>query len=78
MKFCLTIQLQLYIVNSFKFVKIFDNVSVWNLVTIAFERYLAVCQPFKHSKLTKSRVLKAFFVTCINGTIWTSGGSIQV
>ena len=31
-------------------------VSIWNLVLLAFERYLAVCHPFKHQELTAKRV----------------------
>ena len=33
-------------------------ILVWNLVTIAFERYLAVCQPFKHSNFTRRKIAK--------------------
>ena len=39
---------------------VFYLVVVWNLVTIAVERYLAVCQPFKHSSFTKQKVIGAF------------------
>ena len=38
----------------------FCLVVVWNLVTIAVERYLAVCQPFKHSGFTKRKVVGVF------------------
>ena len=37
-------------------------VVVWNLVTIAVERYLAVCQPFKHSGFTKQKVIGIFIL----------------
>ena len=31
-------------------------------MTIAAERYVAVCQPFKHSELTKRKVLLFFVI----------------
>ena len=39
--------------------------SVWNLVTIAAERYLAVCCPFKHVDFTTRRVKFIFFAIYI-------------
>ena len=37
-------------------------VAVWSLVTIAAERYLAVCQPFKHNNFTKRKALLFFVI----------------
>ena len=39
--------------------------SVWNLVFLSCERFLAVCHPFRHSNLTASKLLKALFVLYI-------------
>ena len=35
---------------------VFLVVSIWNLVLISFERYLAICQPFHHQDLTKKKL----------------------
>ena len=32
-------------------------------MTIAVERFLAVCQPFKHSAFTKQKVIGVFILT---------------
>ena len=56
----------------------FFLVTVWNLVIIAVERYLAVCQPFKHSNFTKSTVYKSFIVNYILSLIFNFGSCFQV
>ena len=35
-------------------------IVVWNLVIIAAERYLAVCQPFKHNEFTKRKIVLCY------------------
>ena len=52
--------------------------SVWNLVTIALERYLAVCQPFKYANFMKSKVVLIFIWMYIMSIICSGGGSFQV
>ena len=52
--------------------------SVWNLVTIALERYLAVCQPFKYANFTKSKVMLIFILMYIMSIICSGGSSFQV
>ena len=52
--------------------------SVWNLVTIALERYLAVCKPFKYANFTKSKVMKIFIGLYIMSIICSGGCSFQV
>ena len=53
-------------------------IPVWNLVTIASERYLAVCQPFKHGNFTKSKVLLSFGLNYLLGMVCTAGAAFQV
>ena len=52
--------------------------SVWNLVTIALERYLAVCRPFKYANFTKSKVMLIFILMYIMSIICSGGSSFQV
>ena len=37
--------------------------SVWNLVFVAFERYLSICHPFKHQNLTTGIVYIIIIIT---------------
>ena len=53
-------------------------VVVWNLVTIAAERYLAVCQPFKHSGFTKRKVVGIFIFMYVMGIPCTSLAGLGV
>ena len=45
--------------------------SVWNLVAIAYERYLAVCVPFKHAHFTRHKVLVTFIFNYIMAIIYS-------
>ena len=56
----------------------FSLVVVWNLVTIAAERYLAVCQPFKHSGFTKRKAVCIFILVYLMGIPCTSLAAFQV
>ena len=56
----------------------FCLVVVWNLVTIAAERYLAVCKPFKHSGFTKQRAYYIFILVYLMGIPCTSLAAFQV
>ena len=47
-------------------------------MTIASERYLAVCQPFKHNNFTKSRVTMVFVLIYLMGVVCTAGAAFQV
>ena len=47
-------------------------------MTIASERYLAVCQPFKHNNFTKSRVTMVFILIYLMGVVCTAGAAFQV
>ena len=63
----ISIQLYPHLMKSFWFrINISDCclLVVWSLVTIAAERYLAVCQPFKHNEFTTRKVL--LFYGCIH------------
>ena len=59
-------------------VNMFGIVSVWNLVTIAAERYLAVCQPFKHNNFTRGRVLIIFGLIYVLACPLCTGAAFQV
>lgn len=37
-------------------------ISIWNLVFLAYERYLAICRPFQHKDLTRSKLYTMFGV----------------
>ena len=52
--------------------------AVRNLVTIATERYLAVCKPFKHNGFTKQKVFCVFILMYMIGIPCTSVGALQV
>ena len=47
-------------------------------MTIAVERYLAVCQPFKHSGFTKRKVVRILILIYVLGIFWSSVGAFQV
>ena len=44
-------------------------ISIWNLVLIAFERFLAVCKPLKHQDLTGKNTMILKFLIWL--TFWT-------
>ena len=52
-------------------------ISIWNLVLISFERFLAVCKPLKHQELTgKNNMILKFWAFCSN--ILGSDGDLQM
>lgn len=53
-------------------------ISVWNLVFLAYERWLAVCRPFQHQKLTKSKLYLTITLLYIICFIGLSPGFIQI
>ena len=53
-------------------------VSVWNLVIIAYERFLAVCHPFKHQDFTKTKAYIAILIGYPLSVIVTTGAYVQV
>ena len=46
-----------YLWHSVKIFSAFICISIYNLITIAYERFLAICYPFKHQNLTPSKVI---------------------
>ena len=52
-------------------------ISIWNLVLISFERFLAVCKPLKHQELTgKNTMILTFLAFCPK--ILGSDGDLQM
>ena len=47
-------------------------------MTIAFERYLAVCHPFKHSNFTKRKVQRIFILIYIMAVVLESFAALEV
>ena len=58
--------------------KVLCLITVWNLVVIAAERYLAVCQPFKHNNFRKVTIIKIYFIIYVITVILTSIFLFQV
>ena len=52
--------------------------SIWNLVIIAYERYLAICKPFSHGDFTKGKAYKLTVALFFAGCIANGGGFVQV
>lgn len=52
--------------------------SIWNLVILAYERYLAVCRPFYHNQLTSRKIGILISMTYLTGWIYAVAGSYQV
>lgn len=52
-------------------------VSIYNLVVIASERYLAICHPFKHASFTKGKVNIILIVIYTLCPICTAGAAFQ-
>ncbi len=52
-------------------------ISIYNLVIIAAERYLAVCLPFRHTDFTKGRVIIILAVIYFLCPICTAGAAFQ-
>ena len=52
-------------------------VSIYNLVLIACERYLAICHPFKHASFTKGKIYILIIVIYIFCPICTGGAAFQ-
>ena len=59
-------------------ISLFCLVVVWNLVTIAAERYLAVCRPFKHNDFTRGRVTVIFGLIYVLACPLCTGAAFQV
>ena len=53
-------------------------IVVWSLVTIAAERYLAVCQPFKHNEFTIRKVLLFYVVIYFMAVFINSTAAFEV
>ena len=51
---------------------------VWNLVVIAAERYLAVCQPFKHNNFTKRKIHRIFVLIYVMAILLESFAAFEV
>ena len=69
------------LINAFLFSKDhsdFGLVVVWNLVIIAFERYLAVCHPFKHSNFTRRKIVLVFAVIYFMAAFINSTAAFEV
>ena len=47
-------------------------------MTIAAERYLAVCQPFKHSNFTRGKIVKLFVLIYIVALLLPSIAAFEV
>ena len=56
----------------------FRLVVVWNLVIIAFERYLAVCHPFKHGNFTRKKIILFFAVIYFMAAFINSTAAFEV
>ena len=56
----------------------FVFVSIWNLVLIGFERFLAVCHPLKHCRVTSSTLKKLIAAICLMSVVCNAGGFVQV
>ena len=77
----ISIQLYPHLMKSFWFrINISDCclVVVWSLVTIAAERYLAVCQPFKHNEFTTRKVLLFYVVIYFMAAFINSTAALEV
>lgn len=47
----------------------FIYASIWNLVALCFERYLAVCHPFKHQNLTTGKLHTIMIAQFVSGVV---------
>ena len=47
-------------------------------MTIAFERYLAVCHPFKHGNFTRSKIMKMFVLIYMMSLVLPSIAAFEV
>ena len=71
----------LVLIKAFLFsIKLYNYslVAVWSLVTIAAERYLAVCQPFKHSNFTKRKIVLFFILIYFMAAFINSTAAFEV
>ena len=55
----------------------FALISTWNLVCLAYERYLAVCKPFAHIELTHKKLYIVIALVYIHNFIIIFGGFLQ-
>lgn len=53
-------------------------VSVWNLVLVAIERYIAVIHPLQHNNFTKSKLIFVIILVYVTATIVLFSGFMQV
>ena len=51
--------------------------SIWNLMTLACERYICVCHPLKYNILTTKHFYKVIFLQYIVGLIYLAPGLFQ-
>ena len=52
-------------------------ISIYNLVIVACERYLAICHPFKHASFTKGKIYILMLFVYILCPICTGGAAFQ-
>ena len=52
-------------------------ISIYNLVIVACERYLAICHPFKHASFTKGKIYILMIFVYILCPICTEGAAFQ-
>ena len=53
------------------------STSVWNLVMIAYERFLAICRPFRHVDLTVGRTWRLVGLSYLIGSLTNSLCTVQ-
>ena len=52
--------------------------AIWNLIMVAYERFLAICHPFKHVDLTIGRIWRLIILAYSIGIISNLGCPVQV
>ena len=61
-----------------KYASVFCLIVVWNLVTIAAERYFAVCLPLKHNLFTERKITVIFILIYVFAAPCVSLAAFQV